>query len=153
MHEVAKFGAVGALAFALTSALSNGFHFGIGLGPLTSFGLATLIAATASYFANRYWTWRHRQGHGYRRGLPLFLALSLVGLAISEIPVGVSEYLLHQHSPLAFNISGTLVGTALGTIWRFWAFRRWVFLDSGAVDAVLHRRHAVPPPGEEPVLG
>jgi hypothetical protein len=55
--------------------------------------------------------------------------LSAVGLGISEIPVGVSEYLLGLHSPLAYNISSTLVGTALGTVWRFWSFRRWVFLE------------------------
>jgi putative flippase GtrA len=129
LHELAKFGVVGLAAFVLTIGLSNTFHFAVGLGPLTSFGLATIIAAVASYFANRHWTWRHRDNTGIRRELPLFLALSGIGLAISEIPVGVSEYLLDLHSPLAYNISSTLIGTALGTIWRFWAFRRWVFLD------------------------
>jgi putative flippase GtrA len=129
IHEVAKFGVVGAGAFVLTIALSNTFHFGANLGPLTSFGLATVIAAVASYFANRHWTWRHKINAGVRRELPLFLVLSAVGVAVSEIPVGISEYLLGFHSPLAYNISSTLVGTALGTIWRFWSFRRWVFLD------------------------
>jgi hypothetical protein len=31
---------------------------------------------------------------------------------------------------LAYNISSVLIGTALGTTWRFWSFRRWVFLDA-----------------------
>jgi putative flippase GtrA len=96
---------------------------------LTSFSLATAIAAVASYFANRHWTWRHKDNTGVRRELPLFLALSFIGLLISDIPLGVSEYLLGLHSPLAYNISSTLLGTALGTVWRFWSFRRWVFLD------------------------
>jgi putative flippase GtrA len=130
IHEIAKFGIVGAVAFVLTIALSNAFHFGFNLGPLTSFGLATAIAAVLSYFANRHWTWRHKDQTGVRRELPLFLALSVVGLVISEIPVAFSEYVLHLHSPLAYNISSILVGTALGTTWRFWSFRRWVFLDS-----------------------
>jgi putative flippase GtrA len=129
IHEIAKFGVIGAVAFALTIALSNALHFGFGLGPLTSFSLATAIAAVASYFANRHWTWRHRDNTGVRRELPLFLALSFVGLLISDIPVGISEYVLGLHSPLAYNISSTLIGTALGTVWRFWSFRRWVFLD------------------------
>ncbi len=107
----------------------NGFHFGANLGPMTSFGLATAIAAVASYFANRHWTWRHKDDTGIGRELPLFLLLSLVGLAVSDIPVGVSEYILGLHSPLAYNISSTLIGTALGTVWRFWSFRRWVFRD------------------------
>jgi putative flippase GtrA len=129
IHEIAKFGIIGAVAFALTIGLSNGFHFGANLGPITSFSLATAIAAVASYFANRHWTWRHKDDTGIGRELPLFLLLSLVGLAVSDIPVGVSEYILGLHSPLAYNISSTLIGTALGTVWRFWSFRRWVFRD------------------------
>jgi putative flippase GtrA len=129
IHEIAKFGVVGAAAFVLTTVLNNLFHFALKFGPLTSFGLATIIAAVASYFANRHWTWRHKDDSGLSRGLSMFLALSAVGLAISEAPVGFSEYALGLHSKLAYNISSTLVGTALGTVWRFWSFRRWVFLE------------------------
>ena len=72
----------------------------------------------------------------------MFLALSVVGLAVSELPVGVSEYLLGLHSALAYNISSTIIGTALGTVWRFWAFRRWVFVadpnrDEEAAETAL----------------
>jgi putative flippase GtrA len=130
IHEIAKFGVVGLVGFALTIALSNTFHFGVGLGPVTSFSLATAIAAVGSYFANRHWTWRHKDDTGIRRELPLFLLLSFIGLLISDIPLGISEYVLGLHSPLAYNISSTLLGTAVGTIWRFWSFRRWVFLDT-----------------------
>ncbi|MGN6474448.1 MAG: GtrA family protein [Mycobacteriales bacterium] len=129
IHEIAKFGVVGAAAFVLTTVLNNVFHFGLNLGPLTSFGLATIIAATASYFANRHWTWRHKDDSGLGRGLSMFLVLSAVGLAISELPVGFSEYVIGAHSKLAYNISSTIVGTALGTVWRFWSFRKWVFLE------------------------
>ena len=129
IHEIAKFGVIGAVAFALTTVLNNIFHFWANFGPLVSFGLATAISAVFSYFANRHWTWRHRDDTGIQRELPLFLALSAVGLVISEAPLFVSEYILGLHSPLAYNISSTLIGTALGTVWRFWSFRRWVFLD------------------------
>lgn len=129
IHEIAKFGVIGAAAFVLTTVLNNLFHFGAGLGPLTSFGLATAIAATVSYFANRHWTWRHKDDNGIGRGLTMFLALSAVGLVVSEIPVGFSEYILGLHSTLAYNVSSTLIGTAFGTVWRFWSFRRWVFLE------------------------
>ena len=129
IHEIAKFGVVGALAFVLTAVLNNAFHFGLNLGPLTSFGVATAIAAVASYFANRHWTWRHKDDSGIGRGLSMFMLLSAVGLGLSELPVGFSEYVLGQHSALAYNISSTLVGTAFGTVWRFWSFRRWVFLE------------------------
>ncbi|HEX3706164.1 MAG TPA: GtrA family protein [Mycobacteriales bacterium] len=144
LHEIAKFGVVGAVAFVLTTVLNNLFHFGLDLGPLTSFGLATIIAATLSYFANRHWTWKHKDDNGLGRGLTMFLLLSAVGLAISEIPVGFSEYVLGLHSKLAYNISSTFVGTALGTVWRFWSFRRWVFVSD--------RSDAVAPSGKAAVL-
>jgi putative flippase GtrA len=140
IHEIAKFGVIGAAAFLLTIALSNAFHFGAHLGPLTSFSMATAVAAVGSYFANRHWTWRHKDNTGVRRELPLFLMLSFIGLLISDIPVGISEYVLHLHSPLAYNISSTLLGTAFGTVWRFCSFRRWVFLDAEP-DRTLEAAH------------
>jgi putative flippase GtrA len=129
IHEIAKFGIIGAVAYVLTIALSNWLHFAVGLGPLTSLGIAMLVAATFSYFSNRHWTWRHRERTGIRREYGLFILLSGVGLAVTEVPVGISEYALHLTSPLAYNISANLIGTALGTVWRFWSFKRWVFLE------------------------
>jgi putative flippase GtrA len=129
IHEIAKFGIIGAVAYVFTVAVSNSLHLGMGIGPLTSLGVAMVIAATLSYFANRHWTWRHKERTGLQRELPLFLGLSVVGFVVTEIPVAFSEYVLHLHSPLAYNVSGNLIGTGLGTIWRFWSFKRWVFLE------------------------
>lgn len=129
IHEIAKFGLIGAIAYIFTVVVSNTLHLGAGVGPLTSLGVAMILAATLSYFANRHWTWRHKERTGLQRELPLFLSLSVVGFAITEIPVAFSEYVLHQHSALAYNISGNLIGTGLGTIWRFWSFKRWVFRE------------------------
>jgi putative flippase GtrA len=130
IHELAKFGVIGAVAYVFTVVASNALHLGPPrLGPLTSLGIAMVVAATLSYFANRHWTWRHKERTGLRRELPLFLGLSVVGFAITELPVAFSEYVLHLHSALAYNISGNLIGTGLGTIWRFWSFKRWVFLE------------------------
>ena len=130
IHEIAKFGIIGAIAYVVTIAISNALRFGPAkLGPITSLGIAMVFAATCSYFANRHWTWRHKERTGLQRELPLFLGLSVVGFVLTEIPVAFSEYVLHLHSPLAYNISGNLIGTGLGTIWRFWSFKRWVFLE------------------------
>jgi putative flippase GtrA len=128
IHEIAKFGVIGAVAYVMTLAISNWLHFGVGIGPLTSLGLAMLVAATFSYFSNRHWTWRHRERTGLGREYGLFIVLSAIGLAITELPVGISEYVLHLRSPLAYNLAGNVIGTGLGTVWRFWSFKRWVFL-------------------------
>jgi putative flippase GtrA len=130
IHEIAKFGVVGAVAYVMTVVISNALRFGpTKMGPITSLGVAMLVAATFSYFANRHWTWRHKERHGLGREYSLFIALSVVGFLVTELPVGFSEYVLGLHSPLAYNISGNLIGTGLGTVWRFWSFKRWVFLE------------------------
>jgi putative flippase GtrA len=130
IHEIAKFGVVGAVAYVVTVVISNALRFGpTKLGPITSLGVAMVVAATFSYFANRHWTWRHKERQGLVREYSLFIALSVVGFVLTEVPVGFTEYVLHMHSPLAYNVSGNLIGTGLGTIWRFWSFKRWVFLE------------------------
>ena len=130
LHEIAKFGIIGAIAYVVTIAISNALRFGPAkLGPITSLGIAMVFAATCSYFANRHWTWRDKQRQGLGREYSLFIGLSVVGFVLTEIPVAFSEYVLHLHSPLAYNISGNLVGTGIGTVWRFWSFKRWVFLE------------------------
>ena len=62
IHEVAKFGVVGAIAFVVTTVGTNLLHFQVGLGPNTSNVIATIVATFVSYAGNRYWTFRHREG-------------------------------------------------------------------------------------------
>jgi putative flippase GtrA len=130
IREIAKFGVIGVLAYLMTVAISNWLRFGAPhLGPITSLGIAMIIAATFSYFANRHWTWKDKQRRGIGREYGMFILLSAIGLALTELPVAVSEYIFGLHGALAYNISGNLIGTAIGTVWRFWSFKRWVFLE------------------------
>jgi putative flippase GtrA len=130
VHEVAKFGVIGAVAYFVDAGLANFLHFGSPkLGPLTAKGVSTLVAASLSYFANRHWTWRDRARVGLAREYSTFFLLSLVGLGITEACVGFTEYVLHQHSVLAYNLSANFFGVLLATVFRFWSFKRWVFMD------------------------
>ncbi|HEU0131581.1 MAG TPA: GtrA family protein [Mycobacteriales bacterium] len=127
IHEVAKFGVVGAFNAVLDIALFNWLlHHGV--GPLTSKALSVTVAATSSYFMNRHWSFAHRARSGIRREYVLFIVLSAVGLAITEVCLAVSHYGLGLTSTLADNVAGNGVGLVLGTLWRFWSFKRWVFL-------------------------
>jgi hypothetical protein len=59
-----------------------------------------------------------------------------------------SHYALGLTSVLADNISANVVGLALGTLFRFWSYRRWVFPEIPAgdtADAELADRDAVTP--------
>lgn len=134
IHEIAKFGIVGAFNFLLDIALFNALR-SAGVGPLTSKTIAVTIAATSSYFMNRHWSFAHRARSGMRREYVLFVILSAVGLAIALVCLTISHYVLGFDSQLADNISGNGIGTVLGTMWRFWSFKRWVFLPATDPDS------------------
>ncbi len=128
--ELTKFGLIGIVNTALDFAILNLLHFGFGVGPLTSKCVSTVIAATSSYFMNRHWTFRHRARSGMRREYVLFFLLNLIGLAIGLICIAVVRYGQGLDSPAAIN-AANLAGLVIGTVFRFWSYRRWVFLADG----------------------
>ena len=139
LHEVAKFGTVGAVAWVVDTAMFNVFY---GLGTLTAKVIATAIATTIAFGGNRFWTFRHRKSSGLPKEYFLFFVLNGVGLLIQVLVLGFSHYWLGDLWPeifltrLADNISGNVVGLGIATLFRFWAYRRWVFLphDAPPVD-------------------
>ena len=127
IHELAKFGVVGAFNAGLDIALFNVLR-DQGVGPLTSKALSVTVAATSSYFMNRHWSFAHRARSGVRREYTMFIILSAVGLGIALTCLGISHYALGFKSKLADNVAANGIGLVLGTTWRFWSFKRWVFL-------------------------
>jgi putative flippase GtrA len=136
VHEVAKFGIVGGINFALDASIFNVLNETVLNGkPLTSKAISTTIAAVSSYFMNRHWTWRDRDRTSLHRELPLFLLLSAVGLGIALACLGFSHYVLGYQGTLADNISANGFGLVFGMLWRFWSFKRWVFTDPAGYEA------------------
>ncbi len=131
VRELAKFGSVGAIAFVITMIVSNVLHAGLDVGPMTSFLVATVVATTFSYLANRYWTFRHRDRSGVGREYVLFFALNGVGLVITQLFIGFTIYVLRLEGPIPYN-TAMIVGTGAATLFRFWAYKKWVFLPAGA---------------------
>ena len=107
--------------------------------PLTAKVISVAVATTFSYFGNRYWTFRHRGRTSFAREYLLFFVLNGVGLAIAVSCLWLTHYGLHLTSPLADNISANVIGLGLGTLFRFWSYRRWVFPDDPTLadDAVI----------------
>ncbi|TYK43314.1 GtrA family protein [Actinomadura decatromicini] len=131
VRELAKFGSVGAIAFVITFGIGNGLHTGLGMGPLTSNGIATVVATTFAYLANRYWTFRHRDRTGLGREYVLFFALNGVGLVITELFIGFSHYVLGLGGAVYYN-AALIIGTGFATLFRFWSYKKWVFLPASA---------------------
>lgn len=135
VHELAKFGAVGLTAAAIDIGGSN-LLFALGLGPLTSKTLSMFVATSTAYLGSRYWTFRHRAGSAPVREYFLFWVMNGIGLLIQLLCIGFTVYTLRLDSTLAFNISGNVVGLILATAFRFWSYKKWVFLppDEPPVD-------------------
>lgn len=133
IHELGKFGVVGAIAYAVDVGIYNAL-LGSGWETLTAKTAATAVAATVAFGGNRFWTWRHRERSGLAREYGLYFFFNAIGLAIGLTCLAISHYGLGHFWPsifqtrLADNISSVVVGMALGTIFRFWSYRRFVFL-------------------------
>ena len=157
VHEFSKFGTVGGVAFLCDLTIFN-VLLGTGTETLTAKTVSTLLAATIAFTGNRFWTWRHRERRGLAREYTQYFLLNAVGLGIGLSCLAISHYGLGQiwpvlQSPVADNISGQLVGTALGTLFRFWSYRRFVFRDAAVPDPAPPVRQVSPvPPVDRQVL-
>jgi putative flippase GtrA len=136
IHEGAKFLVIGGVGFVVTEVAFNLFRFSAGLGLFTSNALATLIATVVTYFGNRYWTFRHREGKGTTREGVMFLVLNGVGLLIQYGCVWIAQNVLgFPHDDKFSTNVALLIGIALGTLFRFWSYRKWVWDKSSAGPA------------------
>ncbi len=140
VRELMKFGVVGGFAFVVDVGLFNLLLHATDK-PLTSKTISTVVATTVAYLGNRHWTFRRRSRSGVRREYTLFFLLNGVGLLISLACLAISHYLLNFTGRLADNIAANVVGLALGTAFRFWSYRRWVFTELLPEAAVSEDPH------------
>ncbi|ALE91496.1 polysaccharide synthesis protein GtrA [Arthrobacter alpinus] len=127
-REVAKFGVVGGIAFVIDSGiylwLLNG---SMGGHPTKAKIISALVATVFSWLANRYWTFRHRRQANMVREVTMFILMNAIGIGIASACVYISHWVLGFESTQADFIAGSVVGLVLGTIFRFFAYRFWVF--------------------------
>ena len=161
VRELSKFGTVGGIAFAIDFAIFN-VLLHQDFESLLAKTISTVLATTVAFTGNRFWTWRHREHTNMARQYTLFFLLNAVGLGIGLTCLAISHYALGAfwpefQTPLADNISGQFVGTAVGTLFRFWSYRRFVFGDTVVPDPtpaplveVPARESAATPPSAPP---
>ncbi|WP_018221133.1 GtrA family protein [Salinispora pacifica] len=149
VHELSKFATVGGIAFLVDFALFNLLTSVQDVEQVTAKTISTVVAATFAFLGNRFWTWRHRRGGNPAREYALFFIFNAVGLGITVAVLAISRYGLGQiwpevfQTPLADNIASYLVGTGLATLFRFWSYRRFVFVPAGtpAAPEAKHDRY------------
>lgn len=136
--QVAKFGAVGLVGFAIDVTVFNLLRATIfdpelvHAGPLYAKIVSTVLAILANWVGNRYWTFtKYRQSRTMREGIEFF-AVSLAGMGIGLACLWFSHYVLGFTSVIADNISSNVIGLGLGSVFRFTLYRYWVFSPNRA---------------------
>lgn len=95
--------------------------------PLVAKTVSLVAGTTVAYAGNRFWTYRDRPRGRLAREYTLYMALSSVALLIALVCLWVSRYVLDLRTPVADNVSANVVGLALGSLFRFLTYRRYVF--------------------------
>jgi putative flippase GtrA len=133
--EIARFSAVNVVATAAAVVIFNALVHGVSGWfnapangqPLPSFLVAHSIGMFISYYGSRNYAFKHRHAAGPGGGLVNYMAINFSSFVIPLGCLFVTRELLHWDSVYADNISGNVVGALLGSAFRFWAFRRFVF--------------------------
>jgi putative flippase GtrA len=126
LKELSAFGTVGIVNLFVDIGLFNALHFGAGVGPLTSKIISTATATTSAYFMNRYWSFSHRARTGLAREYSLFFLLNGIALLMGLVVLGTTRYGLGLTDKLSINVAN-LLAIGVGTVFRFWSYKRWVF--------------------------
>jgi putative flippase GtrA len=133
--ELAKFGVVGLIGSVIDLGGADYLHVHMGIGPMVSKAVSLTAATIVTYLGSRFWTFRHRVNQALLREGVLFVVLNIIGLGIAEVVIATATYGLDLKSELAYN-GASLAGTGFGTIFRYFSYKKWVFL-AGAPGTVM----------------
>ena len=135
-RELLRFAVVGGISFVITMSVNYGLKFTVlRTHPVTALIVGVLVATIFSYVANREWSFRTRGGRERTHEAALFFLFSGIALGLNALPQWFSRYVLDLQVPrlspfgveVADFVSGIVIGTLLGTAFRWWAFKKWVF--------------------------
>ena len=140
--ELAKFGVVGLIGSVIDLGGAAYLHGDVGIEAMAAKALSITAATVVTYLGSRFWTFRHRVNQALLREGTLFVALNVVGLVIAEAVIAFTTYGLDAKSALAYN-AASVAGTGLGTIFRYFSYKKWVFLAGAPGAAVAAGEAAV----------
>jgi len=143
-----KFGVVGLAGYAIDVGIFNALRFDYTTNsawlstPVGAKVVSVTIATIATWFGNRYWTFKDRRRTNVILELVEFSAIAALGMGIAIGCLYISHYILGHTSVLADNISANIIGLAIATTFRFLMYRFWVY-GSHRTDGVRHREQSV----------
>ena len=128
-----KFGVVGLIGLVIDVTLFNLLRLGVvgeGHWAQSAIGaktISTSVAIIFNWLGNRYWTFRRHRRRNYLREFVEYVLVSIGGMLIALGCLWVSHHLLGYTSLVADNVATNVVGLVLGTAFRFFLYRYWVF--------------------------
>jgi putative flippase GtrA len=125
IHEGSKFLVIGAVGTVITFGVANALN---PIGRYKAITIATILATVFTFLGNRYWTFKHREGQGTTRDSIVFFVLNGIGLLIYYGCIGLTDLAGQGKSKVWYNVA-LVVGTGLGTLFRFWSYRKWVWVS------------------------
>ncbi len=162
-RELLKFAVVGAFCFIVTNVIWYGLKLTVlGGKPITAQAIAIIVATIVSYILSREWSFSTRGGRERHHEAALFFIVSGIAVGLNLVPTAVSRYLLHLQVPYVSLITqevsdfvfGSIIGTLVAMVFRWWAFKKWVFPDENARpgrNGKVRRLHAVDDDSDERV--
>ena len=131
--ELAAFGVVGGIAFVIDITLFNLLQ---SHGPNVAKIASSTVSTTFAYFGNRYLSFSHRARSGLGREAAFFFLINALTLVGSLAVLSVFAYPLHyKYDKFVMNLVN-LATIALGSVVRFDAYKRFVFLHPDKVHIV-----------------
>jgi putative flippase GtrA len=135
LKEISAFGLVGIFALAIDVGV---FTWLAPHGAIKAKIISTTLSTTFAYVGNRYLSFSHRARTSLARETAFFFGINLITLAFSAGIIAIFVYPLHYaHGSLTvFMVNVGTIG--VGTLFRFWAYKRFVFLHPDRVHAHGH---------------
>ncbi|MCB1281144.1 MAG: GtrA family protein, partial [Salinibacterium sp.] len=110
-----KFGIVGLAGYAIDVGIFNALRLGLlgdahfFQGPIGAKIISVTVSTLATWFGNRYWTFRANRRKNFMLELLEFCTIALVGMGIGLLCLYISHYVLGFTSLLADNISTNVI--------------------------------------------
>jgi putative flippase GtrA len=135
-REMLKFAMVGGFCFIVTNVIWYALKLTVlNTKPITAQAIAIILATIVSYVLSREWSFNTRGGRERHHEAALFFVVSGVSVGLNLVPTAISRYLLDLQAPavsvftqeVSDFIFGSIIGTLVAMVFRWWAFKKWVF--------------------------
>lgn len=138
--------AIGGFGFVVDAVIYNLLVFGGGRGPLYETPLiaktiAILAGLVVTYLGNKFLTYRDRSAPVSWSQVARYVIVNVVAILLQLSCLAFSRYVLGLDSVLADNISGTIIGQAVATFFRYVVYTKWVFPHSPTIDPITYIAH------------